>query len=139
MLTHLGTLVLIASILSSTLVLTSLWILTQVVPSLPGKIYSAPTCTSLKESVLLNSGHTPTTKSKVLPLRWLNSLMKVLLVRAPPLDFDGNGTVSARQDILGAYLYTAEGISASQLRAYTHNQNQGTANDMAGTIDALIE
>ena len=58
---------------------------------------------------------------------------------APPLDFDGNGTVTPRQDILGAYLYTAEGISASQLREYTHNQEQGTANTMADTIDALIE
>ena len=57
----------------------------------------------------------------------------------PPLDFDGNATVAARQDVLGAYLYTAEGISATQLRAYTHNQDQGTANTMAGTIDALIE
>ena len=58
---------------------------------------------------------------------------------APPLDFDGNGTVSARLDVLGAYLYTAEGISASQLRAYTHNQEQGTANDMADLINSLIE
>ena len=57
----------------------------------------------------------------------------------PPLDFDGNGTASARLDILGAYLYTAEGISHSQLRTYTHNQEQSTANTMAGTIDALIE
>ena len=58
---------------------------------------------------------------------------------APPLDFDGNGTVTARLDVLGAYLYTAEGISASQLRAYTHNQEQSTANGMADLIDSLIE
>ena len=64
---------------------------------------------------------------------------------APPLDLDGNGTVSARLDILGAYLYTAERISITHLRLYTHNRdqntvnNQNTANTMAGTIDALIE
>ena len=58
---------------------------------------------------------------------------------APPLDLDGNDTVSARLDVLGAYLYTAEGISRTQLRAYTHDQEQSTANTMANTIDALIE
>ena len=58
----------------------------------------------------------------------------------PPLDFDGSGTVVARQDILGAYFYTAEGISRTHLRVvYTYNRDQNTANTMTDTIDALIE
>ena len=56
-----------------------------------------------------------------------------------PLDLDGNGTVSARQDILGAYLYTAEGINALRLKAYTHDQLRDTASDMIERIDSLIE
>ena len=69
----------------------------------------------------------------------VKAINKNIAGAAPPLDFDGNSTVSARLDVLGAYLYTAEGISASQLRAYTHDQEQSTANGMARTIDSLIE
>ena len=69
----------------------------------------------------------------------VKAINKNIAGATPPLDFDGNGTVTARLDVLGAYLYTAEGISASQLRAYTHDQEQSTANGMARTIDSLIE
>ena len=61
----------------------------------------------------------------------------------PPLDLDGSGTAVARQDILGAYLYTAEGIGPSQLRGYTHDKGQATAqataNAMIIEINRLIE
>ena len=69
----------------------------------------------------------------------VKAINKNIAGAAPPLDFDGNSTVSARLDVLGAYLYTAEGISRTQLREYTHNQEIDVANGMADTIDALIE
>ena len=56
----------------------------------------------------------------------------------PPLDLDGSGTVVARQDILGAYLYLAEGITSSQLRAYTHDRGEDTAQDTANAMIELI-
>ena len=57
----------------------------------------------------------------------------------PPLDLDGSGTVVARQDILGAYLYTAEGIGPSRLKGYTHDDDRDTAAAMIQKIDRLME
>ena len=54
------------------------------------------------------------------------------------MDLDKSGTFVARQDLLGTYLYLAEGISTSQLRTYTHNQEQGVATEMAELIDESI-
>ena len=59
------------------------------------------------------------------------------------LDLDGSGTFVTREDLLGTYLYLAEGIGPSQLRGYTHDKDQATAqataNAMIITIDRLIE
>ena len=54
------------------------------------------------------------------------------------LDLDKSGTFVSRQDLLGTYLYLAEGISITQLRTYTYNQEQSVATEMAELIDGSI-